>query len=138
MTTIKIEKASSKRAANRVTAVALLASLLVAIGLTAHAAESATVFMYHRFGEQNHPATNVRIDQPDKDDPLNPSKSVPFFAGEYEQVMDYSEMFRKGAVKKRTKDLTILELVKAIRNVKEAFPHVKDEHIERERMAMVV
>jgi peptidoglycan/xylan/chitin deacetylase (PgdA/CDA1 family) len=44
---------------------AALACALAAGGLpgAAMAAESAVVFMYHRFGEGNYPATNIRIEQ---------------------------------------------------------------------------
>jgi len=50
---------------NRLKALCLL--LLLAFGIAlpsaSYAADSATVFMYHRFGEEEYPTTNVRLDQ---------------------------------------------------------------------------
>ena len=63
MTTIKIGIVSPLGAAWRVTAVALLAGVLISHASAARAAESAVIFMYHRFGEQTHPTTNIQIDQ---------------------------------------------------------------------------
>ncbi len=59
MTTIKFDIADLRRAATA----ALIGGLLSGIGSFAYAADSATVFMYHRFGENIHPTTNIRIDQ---------------------------------------------------------------------------
>jgi len=42
-------------------AILLTSSILFSHGLEAD--DSAVVFMYHRFGEQQHPSTNVRVDQ---------------------------------------------------------------------------
>ena len=41
----------------------LLSALLAAMPLAAEAADSAVVFIYHRFGEDSYPSTSVRIDQ---------------------------------------------------------------------------
>ncbi len=47
-------------------AVPVTASVTAPLGIgaaTAHAAESAVLFMYHRFGEAEYPSANIRIDQ---------------------------------------------------------------------------
>jgi peptidoglycan/xylan/chitin deacetylase (PgdA/CDA1 family) len=43
-----------------ITGLAVVCSLL---SMTAHAADSAVVLMYHRFGEDDFPATNIRVEQ---------------------------------------------------------------------------
>ncbi len=63
MTAIDVRFARSRGTVKRVTSAMLVAGLLTTIGSMAHGSESATVFMYHRFGEQTYPTTNVRIDQ---------------------------------------------------------------------------
>jgi peptidoglycan/xylan/chitin deacetylase (PgdA/CDA1 family) len=63
MTAYKFEIACSIGAARRVGAVAVLAGMLVASGSAARGAESATVFMYYRFGDQTHPASNIATDR---------------------------------------------------------------------------
>ncbi|MEM7393939.1 MAG: LptF/LptG family permease [Verrucomicrobiota bacterium] len=80
----------------------------------------------------------VWMDRPDKRDPLNPNKAEPFFAEDYLKIMDYSELLRGGRVRKKVKDMTFMQLVAAIRNVREAFPNIEDEDVERQRMSMVV
>ena len=50
----------SRIAAVFITALAVVASLLA---MTADAADSAVVLMYHRFGEDDFPATNIRVEQ---------------------------------------------------------------------------
>jgi peptidoglycan/xylan/chitin deacetylase (PgdA/CDA1 family) len=51
------------KSAMRATTVALLGGLLTGVAPVAHGADSASVFMYHRFGEDAHPTTNTRTDQ---------------------------------------------------------------------------
>ena len=46
-----------------VLAYALLAALFAALAPPALGAQSAVVFMYHRFGEDTYPSTNIRIEQ---------------------------------------------------------------------------
>jgi len=45
------------------TTIALLGGLLIGAAPVVHGADSASVFMYHRFGEDAHPTTNTRTDQ---------------------------------------------------------------------------
>ncbi len=47
----------------RVTTIALLGGFLTGAAPVAHGADSASVFMYHRFGEDAHPTTNTRTGQ---------------------------------------------------------------------------
>lgn len=63
MGTIKFDIVCPRGAARRAATAALLGGLLAGIGSVANAAESATVFMYHRFGDPANPTTNIRIDQ---------------------------------------------------------------------------
>jgi peptidoglycan/xylan/chitin deacetylase (PgdA/CDA1 family) len=63
MRTIKINLVGPREAARRGASVALLGGLLAGTGSFAYAAESATVFMYHRFDEQAHPTTNILVGQ---------------------------------------------------------------------------
>ena len=63
MTTIKFDIAGPRGLARRAAMAVLIGGLLSGIGSSTNAADSATVFMYHRFGEKTHPTTNIRIDQ---------------------------------------------------------------------------
>jgi peptidoglycan/xylan/chitin deacetylase (PgdA/CDA1 family) len=68
MGTVTTNIAALVRAARRATATAIVAGALAAAGLAAgttpaRADDGATVFMYHRFGEQTLPATNIRVEQ---------------------------------------------------------------------------
>jgi len=88
--------------------------------------------------------TNVRQEVRKKkkkgdSDPLHISSEYEIFISKkLDKVLDFSNLFRKGAIKKRIKDMTILELVKAIRNVQETFPHIEKKDVAREQMGLVV
>ncbi len=81
---------------------------------------------------------DVRIDQPDEKNPLDPTKSRYLTAEHYPVKLDFSEMLRKGNISKKTPDMTYLELISAIRDVRSAFPKLDEEDLKKQRMTMVV
>ena len=42
---------------------AVIAAGLLLVGVSAFAADEAVVLMYHRFGDDRHPSTNIRVEQ---------------------------------------------------------------------------
>ncbi len=81
---------------------------------------------------------DVRIDQPDRAYPLDLTKSRHLTAERYPVKIDFSQLLRRGSVNKKIPDMTFGELIGAIRNVRAAFPNVKEEEVLRQRMALLV
>jgi lipopolysaccharide export system permease protein len=81
---------------------------------------------------------DVRIDQPDRDHPLDPSRSRFLNAQHYPVKLDISDLLEEGKIAKKTPDMTYLELIRAIRDVQGVFPDLKNEDIQKQRMNMVV
>ena len=81
---------------------------------------------------------DVRIDQPDRDSPMDISKSRFITAGEYPVKLDFTQLAGDGKINKKAPDMTYMELIQAIGNVKEAFPDLEPEDMQRQRMKLVV
>ena len=81
---------------------------------------------------------DVRIDQPDKDNPLDPTKARYVSAEHYPVRLDFSEMLKRGKIEKKVSDMTFAELVYAIRNVRAAFPDLREDDLKRQHMRMLV
>ena len=81
---------------------------------------------------------NVRIEEPDKSNPMDLSRSLYIPAEHYQMRKDISELMESGKVSKKNSDFTFPDLIRAIRNVRSAYPDLKDEDITKQRMKMVV
>lgn len=81
---------------------------------------------------------NVRIDQPDADRPLDPTRARYLNAEHYPVRLDFSELLRKGKINKKTVDMTYSELIRAIRDIRSAYPDLETDDLLKQRMAMVV
>jgi lipopolysaccharide export system permease protein len=81
---------------------------------------------------------DVRIDQPDKNYPLDPSRSRFLNAQHYPVRLDISDLLDEGKITKKTPDMSYMELIRAIRDVRGAFPDIQNEDLLRQRMKMVV
>ena len=80
---------------------------------------------------------DVRIDQVEKDPKTGVAKSHYINAQHYPVTLEFSKFAKKG-MRKKVSDMTFGDLVLAIRDVKVAFPELKDEDMTRQRMNMVV
>ena len=81
---------------------------------------------------------DVRIDQPDKDYPMDISRTRHVSAEHYPVKLDFSRIWSRGEVRKKSSDMTIGELTDAIRNVRAAFPQLGYDDLLKQRMSMVV
>ncbi len=81
---------------------------------------------------------DVRIDRPAEESPLDPSKSRYISAQHYPVKLDFREILGSGRVNKSLSDMTLPELIGAIRNIGEVYPHLSREERLRERMAIVL
>ena len=81
---------------------------------------------------------DVRIDQPDKDHPLDPSRSRFLNAKYYPVKLDISDLLDEGKIAKKTADMTYLELIHAIRDVRGVYPNLENEDLLKQRMKTVV
>ncbi|HBA86243.1 MAG TPA: hypothetical protein DCZ95_19345 [Verrucomicrobia bacterium] len=81
---------------------------------------------------------DVRIDQPDRDNPMDISKSRFITAKEYPVKLDFAQLAGDGKISKKAPDMTYVELIQAIGNVKEAFPDLEPEDMQKQRMKLVV
>ena len=81
---------------------------------------------------------DVRIDQPDKNHPLDPSRSRFLNAQHYPVRLDISDLLDDGKITKKTPDMTYMELIHAIRDVRGAFPDIENDDLLKQRMKMVV
>jgi lipopolysaccharide export system permease protein len=80
----------------------------------------------------------VSIDQPDKEHPLDPTRSRYINAQHYPVKLDFSEMVGRGTVNKSRADLSYGELISAIRDIRSAYPDLTYVELLRERMVMLV
>jgi len=81
---------------------------------------------------------DVRIDQPDAERPMDPTRAHYISAEHYPVKLDFSEMFGKGKINKKPADMTFMELMRNIRDVRSAFPYLPPQDLLRQRMVMVV
>ncbi len=81
---------------------------------------------------------DVRIDQPDRDNPMDISKSRFVSAKEYPVRLDFKALVGDGIVNKKAPDMTYLELIRAIQNVQQAFPDLEPGDMQKQRMKLVV
>ena len=82
---------------------------------------------------------DVRIERPDAADPLNPSRTRTMTAEYYPKRISLDELNKSGKkVKKKTSDLTIIELIKTIRELPETMKQFKPIDRAREQMELMV
>lgn len=81
---------------------------------------------------------DVRIDQPDRTDPMDMSRSRHVSANEYPVHLDFSSVWDNEKIQKKVADMTMPELIRAIRNVRQSLPNLKEQEVLCHRMNMVV
>ncbi len=81
---------------------------------------------------------DVRIDQPDEDEPLDLTRVRTIRGRHYPMELDFSAMLGRGSPRKRRPDMTLVELGETIRHIREHYPHLKEQELHRERMAYLV
>jgi lipopolysaccharide export system permease protein len=81
---------------------------------------------------------DVRIDQPDAEHPMDPTRTHYINAEHYPVKLDFSEMLNKGKLNLRTAEMTFTDLVRNIRDVRSAFPYLQPKDLVLQRMKMVV
>jgi len=82
--------------------------------------------------------SDVRVERTTAAGRDRPARTETWSAAEYPQDVDLKELMRRGATQKKVSDITAPELLAAIRNVRQAFPHVKPQDLSRERMRLLV
>jgi len=80
----------------------------------------------------------VRLTEFDQADPGDLSKARTLSAESYPVVLDLRQMLKKSPIYKKPADMTFLELVRAIRNVRQAFPDIQEKNVPRMRAKMAV
>ncbi len=80
----------------------------------------------------------VRIDQPDENNPLDPSKTQSIKAQHIVKKLNFSELFNEKKIKKKVADMTLMELIHVIHDIKKHFPYLSEKERVRERLVMVV
>jgi lipopolysaccharide export system permease protein len=80
----------------------------------------------------------VRLTEYDKENPADLAKARTLSAESYPVVLDLRQMLKKGQINKKPSDMTFAELMEAIRNVRQAFPEIQEEHVPRMRAKMAV
>ena len=80
---------------------------------------------------------DVRIDHREKDAKTGEVKSTYMNAKEYPKEFNFSDL-QKRMPRKKNPDMTFLELIRAVRDVRAAYPELKYEDLLRQRMSMVV
>lgn len=80
----------------------------------------------------------VRLTEFDKGDPDDLSKARTLSAESYPITLDLRQMLQKGRIFKKPADMTFWELVRAIRNVRQAFPDIQEKNVPRMRAKMAV
>jgi lipopolysaccharide export system permease protein len=79
----------------------------------------------------------VRIDQREKDRTGDAERSHYINAEHYPVKLDFADMQKK-VVRKKTADMTFMDLIAAIRDVRSAYPELDYDDLLRQRMTMVV
>jgi len=77
---------------------------------------------------------NVRIDRPDPEHPLDPSKNRSITAERYPVKLDLSELAGKSTVSKGTKDLSFRELVDILKHTRKYYPDADPDALSRQRL----
>lgn len=80
----------------------------------------------------------VRIDQRDKKKSEESGQTQYINASHYPVRLDFSEMQRNKTVRRKVSDFVFGDLLNGVRDVKGAFPELKDEDMGRQRMALIV
>jgi lipopolysaccharide export system permease protein len=80
---------------------------------------------------------DVRIDQPDRDNPTDLSLSRHVTARHYPIRLDSDEI-RKGKLKKKVADMRVNEIISKVRHLSEELQDMKAEDIMKERIALLV
>jgi lipopolysaccharide export system permease protein len=81
---------------------------------------------------------DVRIDQPDPDDPTDLSRARRITAQHYPVKLDFDRLWNQKEIRKKISDMTMGELVRSIHNIEEMYPDLDYDDLVKERMAMVV
>jgi lipopolysaccharide export system permease protein len=80
----------------------------------------------------------VKIDQPDEKYPHDVTKSRYIVADHYPIDFDLDRLMNRGEAVKKVSDMTLHELIRAIRNIREAYPELRAEDRGKERMELIV
>ena len=80
----------------------------------------------------------VRMTEFDRTDPEDLSKARTLSADRYPVVLDLRQMLKKGKANKKATDMTFPELVRAVQNVRQAFPDIQEAGVPRMRAKMAV
>ena len=98
----------------------ILAGIILGAMSVARAADHATILMYHRFGEDRYPSTNVRIEQ--FEEHLEILASGPYNVWPLEQIVDH--LLTGKPLPDRTVAITIDDAYLSV--FEEAFPRLRD------------
>ncbi len=80
----------------------------------------------------------VRLTEYDKEHPEDQSKARTLSADSYPVTLDLRQMLKKGKVKKKPASMTFSELVQSIRDVRQTFPDIQEQNVQRMRTKMAV
>ncbi len=80
----------------------------------------------------------VRLTEFDPGDPGDLTKARTLSAESYPVSLDLRQMLRRSRIYKKPADMTFLELVRALRNVRQAFPDIQEKNVARMRAKMAV
>ena len=81
---------------------------------------------------------DVRIDQADDSFPDDPHRTRTIHAQHYPVPLDFSDLLRRGTVRKTKSSMTLGELTHIIRNIREVYPHFEGLDLRRARMGYLV
>ncbi|NCD33916.1 MAG: YjgP/YjgQ family permease [Spartobacteria bacterium] len=81
---------------------------------------------------------DVRIDQPSEDAPMDLSKSKTVNARKYPVRLDFSQLMDDDRITKKVPDMTMPELINAVKNVRQAYPDLNEKDLLIQRMKLVV
>ncbi len=101
-------------------------------------ARSGTLIVDRQKKELRIEMRDVRMEQPDLDAPLDPSRMRSQTAAFYSKRVDLEALFKDQPVKKKLTDYTLLELTAAIRDVPSHFDKVKPEDRAKELMKLMI
>lgn len=80
----------------------------------------------------------VKIDQPDEQYPQDVTKSRYIVADHYPIDFDLDRLMNRKKAVKKVSDMTLQELIRAIRHIREAYPELREADLAKERMELVV
>ena len=81
---------------------------------------------------------DVRIDQPDPEDPMNPALSHYVTADKYPVKLDFSKMINDGKLRKKVSDMRFSEIVRNVKTVRELYPEMDEGDLQKQRMNLLV